>query len=197
MTEFTFDPVKHEYRLDGEVIPGITQVLGFLSQRSLQDIPDQDVVERARERGVAAHKSVEAYSRTGEVSNDPYLPAWIAFVKSTGFKPTHIEFLIYSARWRFACTIDVLGTLPDGRMFLPDIKTSSWKPKWHPLQTAGQAIALSSHGLCPRDVARANVYLHQDGTYTLDIHESPIDFIALAGLLCRDSRWADLEERYA
>jgi len=117
-------------------------------------------------------------------------------VKSTGVKPTHIEFPIYSAHWRFACTIDVLGTLPDGRMFLPDVKTGA-KKKWLPLQTAGQAIALSSHGLCPRDVTRANVFLHQDGTYTLDIHESPIDFIALAGLLCGDSRWDDLEERYA
>lgn len=196
MTEFTFRAEDHSYHLDGERIWSITQILGFLSQRSLQDAPDQDVVERARERGVAAHRAVENYSRTGEISNDPYLPAWMAFVKSTGFKPTHIEFPIFSAHWRFACTIDVLGTLPDGRMFLPDVKTGA-KKKWLPLQTAGQAIALSSHGLCPRDVTRANVFIHQDGTYTLDIHESPIDFIALAGLLCRDSRWADLEERYA
>jgi len=56
MTEFTFRAEDHSYHLDGERIWSITQILGFLSQRSLQDAPDQDVVERARERGVAAHQ---------------------------------------------------------------------------------------------------------------------------------------------
>jgi len=193
---FEFDRDRHEYRLDGVAIPSITNLLRPIYEAELSHIPDQDAVEAARERGTKAHAEVERFNR-GECDEfeSGYTLAWSRFCAATGFKATHVEYSTYHPTLKFGCTIDALGTLADGRLFLPDVKTGS-KYKWTPLQTAGQAMALSAHGICERNVLRANIYLFEKGgewTYRIDEHDDPGDFQALFAFI----NWQRAKDRYS
>ena len=46
MAELTFDPEKHIYRLDGLIIPSVTQVMKPLSDEKYKDV-DQEVLDTA------------------------------------------------------------------------------------------------------------------------------------------------------
>jgi len=195
MPDFLFDADSHTYTLDGKPIPSLTLLLRTLSDRILSHIPDHEVVERARIRGTEAHKQIEAMNLGGgDRFESGYTMAWGQFLEDTGFKPTHTEYRSYHLPLYFACTIDVLGTLPSGKQMLIDIKTGTSYPH-HPLQTAGQAMALSAHGICPRDVLRANVYIAPKGEgydYKIDLHENEKDFKALESYI----NWHRVREEY-
>lgn len=195
MSELEFEESTHTYRLDGKIIQSISQILRPLSERILSAIPDQDVVEAARARGVEAHASIDRLNKgLCDRYESNYTEAWAKFCDATGFTPTHSEYRTYHPSILFAATIDVLGTLPDGRQMLIDVKTGS-KYKHLALQTAGQAMCLSAHGLCDRNVLRANVHLFEkDGewTYKIDEHNDPGDFTALFNFI----GWQRAKERY-
>lgn len=195
MPDFQFNADDHTYTLDGKPIPSLTLLLRTLSDRILSHIPDPEVVERARVRGTEAHKAIEAMNLGGgDRFESGYTMAWGQFLEDTGFKPTHTEYRTYHAGLWMACTIDVLGNLPSGKQMLIDIKTGTSYPH-HPLQTAGQAMALSSHGICPRDVLRANVQLFPKGEgydYKIGTHENEGDFEALTHYI----GWHRVRENY-
>lgn len=195
MPEFLFDEPSHTYTLDGKPIPSLTLLLRTLSDRILSHVPDPDVVERARLRGTEAHKQIEMLN-LGQCDRfeSGYTMAWAQFCDDVGFSPTHTEYRTYHAGLWMACTIDVLGNLPSGQQMLIDIKTGTKYPH-APLQTAGQAMALSSHGICPRDVLRANVYIKPKGegyNYEIDLHENEGDFKALESYI----NWHRVRENY-
>lgn len=186
MTDFTYDDDLHEYRLNGVRIESITNLLRPLYEARLSHIPDQNVVERARERGSKAHKDIERMF-LGECDQyeSNYTMAWQKFCDSTGFVATHCEMPTYHPSYPFGCKIDMLGKLGDGTQVLIDVKTGQ-SQKWHTLQTAGQAMALSYHGFCDRSVLRGNVLLYEkDGewTYKFDEHSDAIDFKFLHSFL--------------
>lgn len=195
METFRFDEDTHTYWLNEKVIPSITQILSPLAMANLSHIPDQDIVEAARQRGVEAHASIDRFNK-GECDayESNYTMAWARFCESTGFKATHSEYRTYHPSILFACTIDVLGTLPNGKQMLIDVKTGT-KYKYLSLQTAGQVMALSAHGLCDREIPRANVHIFEkDGewTYKIDEHNDPGDFTALFNFI----GWMRAKERY-
>ena len=71
----------------------------------------------------------------------------------------------------FACTPDVWGHW-EGEPCLVEMKRSA-KAKWHPLQTAAQALALKQAGFPVKH--RIGLYL-RDGDYALDFHTDREDF---------------------
>lgn len=195
MADFQFNADDHTYTLDGKPIPSLTLLLRTLSDRILSHVPDPEVVERARIRGTLAHAQLERFNK-GECDRfeSGYTMAWAQFCDDVGFKPTHTEYRTYHTGLWMACTIDVLGNLPSGQQMLIDIKTGTKYPH-APLQTAGQAMALSSHGICPRGVLRANVYIKPKGEgygYTIDLHENEGDFEALKNYI----GWSRVRELY-
>ncbi len=58
MPEFNFSPEKHEYTLDGIIIPSVTQVISPLSDYSRVN---PDLLERARLYGNAVHEMVRLW----------------------------------------------------------------------------------------------------------------------------------------
>ena len=175
---FTFDATNHRYELNGEFIPSLTNVLSPLYEANLSQI-NPDVLEAARQRGVQCHLDIERYSK-GECDEfeSNYTMAWHKFIVATGFKAEIVEVPTYHPTLKYGCIPDVLGSLPDGRQMLVDLKTGG-KYLWHPAQTAGQAMALSAHGLCDRNVLRANVKIHEkngEWEYSIDEHLDAIDY---------------------
>ena len=143
-----FDEAAHRYRLDGEPVPSVTQVLGVLDQ--FAGVP-ADVLEAAREFGTHVHKAVEldVLGALDEESLDPalaeYLAGWRAFLRESGARPLRSEFRVASRSRRYAGTSDLLVEMP-GRLWaswarprqlvLVDIKSGAV-----PEQTAGPQTA--------------------------------------------------------
>ncbi len=157
-----FDPVTHEYRLEGVILPSVTQILsaeGF--------IDDTWFTEQARERGRIVHKATHLYDMDDldEDTVDPvialYLEAWKRFKGESGFVVEHSERQVWSTTYQYAGTLDRQGRFPKGRLpAIIDIKTGACN-RWTGLQLAAYETALNE----PHE--RYGVELRGDGTYKL------------------------------
>jgi post-segregation antitoxin (ccd killing protein) len=123
----TFDEGPHLYRWNGEPVPSVTQIIKPLSSF---DHVDPDVLERARQEGVAVHKMVELACRD-ELDEPglpewlrPYLAAWRAFVAETGFVLDASEERVYHLDYRYAGTLDLRGRTRVHPRGLFDLKRS-------------------------------------------------------------------------
>lgn len=174
MPELSFDQEKHEYRLDGLVLPGVTTVLQSVGMVDYSCV-DRDVLEYAQTRGTYVHKACELYDE-GDLAEDklsdglkPYLEAWKRFRLESGFTPTHIEEYSYHKSYLYAGTADRVGKV-NGKSAIVDIKPPMSKPWWQ-IQTAAYAMIWF-----PEHVPfRIAVSLHPDGTYRAHRHTDPKD----------------------
>ncbi|MBN2118539.1 MAG: hypothetical protein JW730_18340 [Anaerolineales bacterium] len=157
-----FDEAAHIYRLDGRVIPSVTQVLA-----SVGIIDPSKYGAGAAEFGSEVHAACEMYDLLGEVSNDPriepYLAAWAGFrrQKQLDFDPERIEFRACHADLGYAGTVD--RATDD---LIIDIKSGGVE-RWHRLQSSAYAWAMPE----PLKYDRWCVYLRNDATYM--IHTYP------------------------
>ena len=155
----TFDADKHEYRLDGSVIPSVTQVL-----KSAGIIDHKFTAPGAMEKGTDAHQAIEFWNQ-GDLDEDSlpddlhgYLAAWKRFVvRDYGLKPVSMERQVYQKLFNYAGTIDYIGE-SNGQRFLVDIKTGVPQP-WHALQLAAYQKCIEEPVCC------IAVYLKSNGTY--------------------------------
>lgn len=111
---FTFDFEKHEYRLNGEVLPSVTQLLQEFALYDLSRVPP-DRLEYKRILGTAVHLACHYLddNRLDESTMHPdivpYVNAYKKFREITGFEPRYNEERMYSKKWRFAGTLDRQG----------------------------------------------------------------------------------------
>jgi hypothetical protein len=88
-----FEPIRHVYTLDGDPLPSVTQVLQSAGIIDFSGIP-APILLAARDRGAAVHKACHYYN-DDDLDVDlfaaeypdywPYLSAWIAFRRESGF----------------------------------------------------------------------------------------------------------------
>ena len=140
----TFDPAAHAYTFAGVPVVSVTKVLGRLND--LSGI-DAGVLENARLRGQAVHKAVEL-DIAGELDETDLHPEvaarlgqWRQFCRITKFEPLASELRVYSARYGYAGTLDLFGTLRRERILL-DLKATAAIPATVGMQTAAYAQAL-------------------------------------------------------
>lgn len=201
-----FDPEKHEYRLDGELVPSVTELLKPLTSAGYANI-NPEVLRQAALRGTAVHEACEAidYGLDPEdISPDivPYLDAYCAFLRD--YKPEWygIEDMVYGDwvdSWGsidYAGTIDRWGVI-DGELAVLDIKTVATPNHRQKVCTAIQCYAYGSAvhvcGKNPKKIDRHfALYLKKDGTYTL---VNLTEYAQECGVVIR-MIWADLAEIY-
>jgi hypothetical protein len=166
--QLEFDAETHTYRLDGEILPSVTQVLKAARLIDYSMIP-QDVLRVAAARGTAVHQTL-ANIDDGLLSADEvppniqgYIDAARRFYQEAGFEPQLVEFRNHHARWRYAGTLDRVGLMA-GSETIVDFKTGLVLPG-HALQLAGYLAMLSQ----PRKYRRIALKLNDDGTYR--VHE--------------------------
>jgi hypothetical protein len=161
-----YDANSHEYRVDGAIVPHVTAITDTLID--FGGIAP-DVLEHARDRGTAVHLLTELHDR-GELDEDAladelrgYLTAYRRFIAEADPQWDAIEQRVYSARYRYAGTLDRVGSIGGKRSrkgVLVDIKaTASIQPAVGP-QTAAYAHAYGDSRL-----ARFALQLRPDGTY--------------------------------
>lgn len=168
MEAIEFDEERHEYRIDGRVVPSVTQVLDIVRAEGGSDAQR----EYKRQIGKALDLAIELYEKDDldPTSLDeaviPFFSAWLKFKSESGFKVLLNQPVVYSRKLRFAGKPDLLGTRGDG--ICPD-ELLDTKCVWTmdpatALQTAGYAIA-AHESLGIRIQRRGGVQLLRDGTY--------------------------------
>lgn len=140
-----FDQSKHEYTLEKRVVPHVTGILKPLID--LRHIKP-DVLENARQEGVAIHKMVELDCK-GELVDlpdwlIPFYSAWEKFKAEVGFELVASEQQVYHDQLDYAGTFDLVGTLTKikrPKLALIDIKRSLYGGPTIGLQLAGYQMA--------------------------------------------------------
>jgi hypothetical protein len=188
----TFDDESHTYRIDGKVVPSVTQILRPLEADALARIP-AEVLEWKRGLGQAVHlacqlddegaleESTVAMAATG------YLSAWRKFRADTGFEVVLNECPMGSRKFRFAGTVDRYGILKRGPVTgaaVIDIKTRAELPDAIGPQLVGYTRLIGEN---VRDAAvephRIAVQLKADGTYATRVYTDPEDIACFQACL--------------
>lgn len=174
-----FEAAEHEYYLDGVLIPSVTQMLvatGWIDPHYYSDA--------GRIRGSAVHRATAAYD-LGTLDLDTvthhrgYVLAYIEAVERLRPEWLQVEEMAVHPGYPFAGTPDRVGRW-SGVLTIPEIKTGG-REKWHPIQTALQAILLEQSpapggGLPAHHYQRATIYLKPSGRFGLEFHPNRRDF---------------------
>lgn len=164
----TFREDNHEYEVDGEIIPSVSEIIRFISREVYGEVT-QYILDNAADRGSRVHKATQMLDVVGDVECDedivPYVKAYVQFLREHKPEWELIEKSMYHPEKKFAGTLDRLGVL-DGKKTIVDIKTSS----------AVQKVLYGAQLNLYKQMARANgheveriavLHLTKDGKYKL------------------------------
>lgn len=169
-SNIVFDEERHEYTIDGEKLPSVTEICDPISFKKL-DAVDKTIVAKAAARGTAVHDMIGNYIYTGEFS-DEEIPAelepyTIAFANWWfTYKPIPIfnELLVGGKELGYCGTCDFVCKI-DNKLTLIDFKTtSSLDKKYLSVQLYGYKKALASMGI-EVEVCAA-LHLKKDGDWS-------------------------------
>jgi len=160
MSDLVYNPEMHEYFLDDQRLPSVTQVLSSTGILDFSQIPAH-LLEAACERGDEVHEALRYhdegfYEPEGE---EPYLRAYVQFKNDMGFVPALIEHSVYHRNPDYAGTLDRWGPANGEAGVLMEFKTGG-KMAAHKVQLAGYGIALQYSEPDRPLTARWLVYFH-------------------------------------
>jgi len=185
---FEYNDELHEYRINGKVVPGVTEVLKDAGFIDYSKIPES-IREFALQRGSYVHLACAMLVR-GELDWDtvdeqilPYVRAFEAFLSDTGFKAVLVEKPLCSELWGYCGTLDLFGERNE-KQWLIDIK-SGVVPDWCCLQLAAYEELLPDV-YKERPVERYGLALRKDGRYALSKRYDYVNDMAAftAALVC-------------
>ncbi len=176
-----YDADAHEYRVDGERWPSVTEILSPLNE--LDGIPAH-VLRRAADFGTNVHLAVHLINtgRLDRASLDdalaPYVAGWDAFLRDSGAVVVASEVRVMHPGLRYAGTMDSairMKRRTRTTVHALDVKTSATVPRTCALQTAAYREA---YALVRPDLSKTRYccHLRRDGTYRLIPYESPGDW---------------------
>lgn len=177
----------HRYTHDGVAVPGVTSVL---VEAGLLDFSraNNTYLQAALERGRIVHRLTELgdHNDLDPESVEPeyagYLDAWHKFKREAEFVTEMIERQVYHASYRYAGTLDRVGTLAGARALL-DIKTGQ------PQRATGPQTAAYAEAIGIPKLPRIGVYLQPDGDYVMRHYKDKTDFsVFLAALTLHNFR---------
>lgn len=158
----SFDEAKHEYRWNGEIVPGVSEILSPIKPQ----IPGA-IARPAMAFGKMIHVICQYYDE-GDLDESclddvgaGYLQGWCRFMADHHAKWDAIEERRYSTHYRYAGTIDRRGWV-DSRQAIVDIKTGREIYRPYEIQMAGYWGLLDDP--CHE---RMIVHLKGDGQYDL------------------------------
>lgn len=183
LEEIELNPDTHIYRVKGNIVPGITELLrgsGILKGA----VHGSD---EALWRGKIIHKALEYLNKgtlnfeTVDESVLPYLTAYQKFRSDTGFTPKSWEISLYNPILKYCGTYDVEGLCGEER-WLIDTKTGLVDRNmgaWVGIQTAAQCLLLPNS----MTYKRFGLKLTGEGKYNLIPFNDPNDFNAFIAIV--------------
>lgn len=193
MINIEFEPITHTYKVDGKVLPSVTQVLESVGISDYSMVP-KNFLEAAQQLGTDVHRLLELYDK-GTLDYDtvddyiaPYLPSWVDFLDTTGAKIIEIEQKVYCERYQYVGTLDRVLEI-DGRLSILDIKTGMKSPG-HAIQTSAYVQAYNKDRRKKFD--RYTWYIDKKHQWKIVKNDNPNDInIFLAALaVCKFKRSA-------
>ncbi len=176
-----FDQGTHTYRLDGKVVPSVTQVLECLHDWSR--VP-RDLLEAKRQLGTAVHIACELDDANDLVEESVhesvrgYLEGYRKFKREMRPEVLAVETKVANHAMHYAGTLDrVLGV--DGIKWLVDLKSCTQVHAPVGPQTAAYLAALGD----PSITRRAALQLKPDGTYKFHPLNDPSDIAVFMACL--------------
>lgn len=192
----TFDEEKHEYRINGVYVPGVSKLLdigGYVNKEVFKKYPNASI------RGKAIHLACELLDVNeldwASITDEglPYVMAYEKFLRESGFvcEKDWTERRLFDTYRRFGGTIDRRGRFPGSpRRAIVDLKTGAVSKKgWVALQTAGYEILMPEED-GPFD--RFALRLDDDGNYKLIPFTKPTDRRMFLGLI--EHYWEKVEQ---
>ena len=183
MDDFTFDELKHEYKVNGLIYPSVTKIIGDIFP--ISDFISKELLEQKADLGKKIHSTTELYDK-GTLDVDKlhptlktYLDSWIKFRKDFNVQfdldsfSEQIETLLYHSVYKFAGRVDRIPFVDKERCII-DLKSGT-EQKTHSLQTA--AYAMLANQLLDRKFKikkRYAVYLSETG-YKVTEHKNTND----------------------
>lgn len=168
----TFDDAKHIYRLNGIIVPSVTQVMQPLSDETYRDV-EAKVLRRAAGKGTAVHNAIENYLTFGIEDIEPehagYFTAFLRWFDE--YKPQVIgkEYRLYHKFMAYAGTADLICII-GGRLYVIDYKTTQRiEEMLVKVQLKAYSQALASLGVEPQRAA--SLHLKKDGTFDFQTHD--------------------------
>lgn len=116
-----FDKEKHEYRIDGRVLPSVTQILEATLFDKKYDGIDEETLNKAAEYGSLVHKEVEDYIKNSSIGFTEEIANFIKIKQENNLNHLLSETMVYDSN--MAGTIDLMG-YKDDKQILADIKTT-------------------------------------------------------------------------
>lgn len=189
----TFNPLTHEYRLDGRHLPSVTQILTPLYDFSRVD---PGTLQAAAEFGKQVHAALALWDHEELDTDDldtpliSYLDAWRKFLRETGFEVSDIEREVAFPKYGYAGRLDRIGWIKYKNQIcrvVIDIKTGATINPVVGIQLAAYQAAYNSDlpGICTKEkiTHRASVRVSQSGKYNLDWWEDKGDWNTFLALL--------------
>ena len=171
MPTLTFTEETHQYRLDGIVIPSVTQIMEPLSRAKYKTI-DEDILRTAAKRGSSVHEAIEFYVKYGIMEchpeAEPYVTAYMKWAKEHHPQTIQTEQATWHKQLMYAGTIDTVSVVA-GKKTLIDYKTTAeLNDMLTTVQLEAYTQALRSHGV---DIEqKAILHLRKDGTYRFKVY---------------------------
>jgi hypothetical protein len=173
----TYDDERHEYRIDGQRVPSVTQALKLAGH-----ITAQFYTRLAAARGTAVHLATEQIDRrrpptlrfqapgagAPRLSIEAYVDAYAAFKRDCKPRYEAIERMRSHARERYAGRPDRIVADLFGERGIAEFKTGA-EEKWHGYQTA-------LYQLMDPAGSRWVIYLLDDGRYKLRAMRNAEDY---------------------
>lgn len=143
-----FDAAAHTYFAGDRELPSVTRILSATGL--YKDLSFLRLGPEYQQRGHAVHNACRLvdqgkWNPAGKHADViPYADAYAEFKKLTGFVGRVWELPMYDTKAGYAGTLDCIGTVPNGEIWLPDLKTGTL-PYWVGAQLAGYELLLA-HG---------------------------------------------------
>lgn len=171
-----FEPESHIYRVDGAVVPSVTQILDPYTGL---EFVDRETLQRAAEFGSHVHEACHLFNMD-ELDRDaldadlaPYVDAWERFLDESGAVVLLSEHRVASRKYGYAGTLDSVVHWGKTKR-LVDIKTGAAVPRTVGPQTFAYTQALSEEG---ESVSQRHcIHLKGDGTYSNHKLNDPRDW---------------------
>jgi hypothetical protein len=172
VTQLRFNHARHEYSLNGQVLPGVTSVLKEAGLTPDFGMVDPDVLDKAARLGRQCDTMIEM-DVLGLLDVDSldeelkgYYDAWRDFLQCSGFRPTKPQLLVHSAKYGYAGQLDLLGNYGEGdseQLWLIDTKRVASVPFSTRFQTMAYSQAYSESKADLRTPKRFALQLKRDG----------------------------------
>jgi hypothetical protein len=192
LSRLSFEPEEHIYRLNGRMLPAVTQIIGELERdggvyvnRYSGAVVPAGAVEGARDYGATVHRLFQLFATGGDdrIAREKLSPelrrAYDTINMSfdaKGIVPIGSEVMLYHPDETYAGTVDLVARV-GGQLTVIDLKGGT-KPGGVGMQTAGyEPMVRAWLGLQPGGVIkRACLHLPKKGLHRWIPLEDPADY---------------------